>query len=301
MSEAKDILVSIRVIAYNSANTILDTLESIKTQTYPNIELIISDDCSKDKTVEICREWLEKNGSRFARTELITVPQNIGVSANINRAENACRGEWIKGIAGDDLLMPNCVQDCMDYVAEHPDTIYLFGRCKAFGTDEERCKEIDAMFDYSFFNMSQEQQLHRLIVSGNCIPASASFYNRVRFMQLGIKNDERIPMMEDWPKWINLLKAGAELHFMDTVLVKYRVSENSLSTAATKSVRYSKSEMLMYKYYQFPYLYRHGNKKEAVLKLMQAEKFIHDNAFIWRMIVYIYKKIIGVNNRSTIK
>lgn len=54
-------LVSIQVVTYNAAKTILETLESIKAQTYPPIELIISDDCSRDNTVEICREWVMDN------------------------------------------------------------------------------------------------------------------------------------------------------------------------------------------------------------------------------------------------
>ena len=99
-------LVSVRVVSYNSAQTILDTLESIRKQTYQNIELIVSDDCSKDNTVELVYNWLEANKSRFVRTELITVPFNTGTSANVNRSIKACHGEWIKGIAADDILFP---------------------------------------------------------------------------------------------------------------------------------------------------------------------------------------------------
>ena len=153
------LLVSVRVVTYNSSKTVLETLDSIKAQTYPNIELIISDDSSKDNTVEICREWLDKNGSRFARTELLTVPVNTGVSANINRSERACRAEWCKGIAGDDMLMPNCIADCMDYVAEHPDTIYLVGRMEGFGRSQEEVDEyMNRCFDYSFIDLTAEEQ-----------------------------------------------------------------------------------------------------------------------------------------------
>jgi alpha-1,3-rhamnosyltransferase len=66
-------LVSIVVITYNSSDYVLETLESAKDQTYKNIELIISDDCSTDNTVEICKNWLEENKERFKHTELITV------------------------------------------------------------------------------------------------------------------------------------------------------------------------------------------------------------------------------------
>lgn len=73
MSKPDIPLVSVSVITYNSAKTVIETLDSIKAQTYQNIELIVSDDCSTDNTVEICRDWLTKNEKRFVRMELITV------------------------------------------------------------------------------------------------------------------------------------------------------------------------------------------------------------------------------------
>ena len=51
-------LVSVVVLAYRSADTIIETLESIKKQTYPKIELIVTDDCSPDNTVEVVENWI---------------------------------------------------------------------------------------------------------------------------------------------------------------------------------------------------------------------------------------------------
>lgn len=265
-------LVSVSVITYNSSMTVLETLESIKAQTYQNLELIVSDDCSTDNTVEICRKWIEQNKSRFARTELLTVEKNTGVSANLNRAEIACQGEWVKGIAGDDLLMPNCIQDCMDYVKDNPETIYLFGIQKAFGTDEATCTRINNIFDYSFFSKTQEEQLHRLVFGENCVPATTAFYNRAKVQNLGIKNDERIPFLEDWPKWINLLRAGVKLHFVDKVLVKYRIG--GLSTGNYCSVNSYRSGRLFDFYYRFPEWYNE-NPDEAIRRVVDEECAIY--------------------------
>ena len=262
-------LVSVTVITYNSSKTVLETLESIKEQTYQNIELIVSDDCSTDNTVEICRNWIEQNKDRFVHTELLTVDKNTGVSGNLNRAESACMGEWIKGIAGDDILMPNCIQECMDYVKEHPKTVYLFGRCKAFGADEEYCKKIDHYFNYSFFGLKPEQQLHRLIFDGNCVPATTLCYNRDGAAKIGIKNDERIPLLEDWPKWINLLRAGVKFHFIDKVLVKYRVGGLTTQNRRLSMSQY-RSERLMRFYYQYPEWYKE-DQNAAIERMINEE------------------------------
>ena len=78
-------LVSVCVVTYNSAATIVDTLESIKAQTYQNLELVVSDDCSKDDTVKVCREWIAANKDRFAAATVIESEVNTGVSANCHR------------------------------------------------------------------------------------------------------------------------------------------------------------------------------------------------------------------------
>ena len=109
-------LVSIVVITYNSAEYVLETLESAKAQTYQNIELIVSDDCSVDNTVETCSRWIEHNKARFVRTKLITIEKNSGIPANCNRGVKAARGEWVKGLAGDDLISEDFVSKCLDGV-----------------------------------------------------------------------------------------------------------------------------------------------------------------------------------------
>ena len=73
-----DIIVSVVVITYNSADYVLETLESIKKQTYKNIELIITDDKSKDNTIEICNKWLDENSKEFIKSRII-------ITANGNR------------------------------------------------------------------------------------------------------------------------------------------------------------------------------------------------------------------------
>ena len=114
-------LASIVVVTFNSAAYVLETLESAKHQTYRNIELIISDDSSTDNTIGICKKWLLNNKNRFVRTKLITVEKNTGVAANCNRGIANSTSDWIKFSAGDDLLLPNCIQDNMDFVINNPD------------------------------------------------------------------------------------------------------------------------------------------------------------------------------------
>ena len=110
----KQPLVSIIVITYNSSKYVLETLESAKAQTYQNIELIVSDDCSTAIQWKSVREWIEKQrticsyGVNYRR-------KNTGIPANCNRGVKAAQGEWVKLIAGDDILYNNCIEANIEY------------------------------------------------------------------------------------------------------------------------------------------------------------------------------------------
>lgn len=239
-------LISVLVIAYNSAKTIIETLDSIKKQTYPELELIVTDDCSSDNTIFITKKWIENNHGRFIRVKLVTSAQNTGISANYNRGEDECSGEWIKCIAGDDILLQNCIQLNMDYVMEHPDTEILFSMTEPFGGKIDH-----SLIAYDPFHLSPVEQLDFLINKGNFIPASTAFYKLERFRSLGIRCDERIPLLDDWPKWIVCLQKGVKFSFIEEKTVKYRLNGTS-ANLRWPSINYYRSLRLFELFYRYP-------------------------------------------------
>ena len=159
MSYSQLPLVSVPVVTYNSSKTVVETLDSIYNQTYPHLELIVSDDGSTDDTIQVCCDWIKAHKDRFVRTELLTVEKNTGISANLNRAEKACQGEWVKGIAGDDMLLPECIADFLEFTIKNPDAHCVFGKVKCFGGT----RELQAFYEQNrfcsdFFFLSIDQQ-----------------------------------------------------------------------------------------------------------------------------------------------
>ena len=270
--EEKMPLVSVAVITYNSSKYVLETLESIKAQTYQNIELIVSDDCSTDNTIQICKEWIEKNKARFVRTQIVTIEKNTGVSANCNRAEDACQGEWVKLIAGDDLLLPNCVTDFVEYVKKNFDAVYVFGKVKFLGGTKDN-------IDYSLFALeTAEEQLKKLVL-GAWVPACTCFYDRIRSKKEGLRFDERIPMFEDTPKWINVLKKGIPLSFIDKYVCVYRIGHNeSLSSGIKYSQSFMRSKRLVHFYYIYPELIK-VDEQRTIEKVVDFEMRWYCNYF----------------------
>lgn len=289
-------LVSVFVETYNSASTVLDTLDSIYNQTYLNIELVISDDNSNDNTVPICETWTKLHQNRFYDVKIITSPVNTGVTANCKRAESACSGCWIKDMAADDIMLPNCIERYMEYIKIHPDTIYLFSKVEVFG---ERTELIDyfekQIFDYSFFDLSYEDQM-KWCVAGppQPIPAASGFYNRKKTDELGIFYDERIPMLEDAPRWIQCIEKGIRFRLIDEILVKYRVSNSSICTGAIHYNDFSKSGALYYLLYKFPRNIQYVGKRKAYQNYILSMAKVSDGlgwkigALVIRIMYYPY-------------
>lgn len=248
-------LVSVVVITYNSAKTVIETLDSIAAQTYQNIELIITDDCSKDDTVAVCKQWLKNHQDRFVTTKLLTVEKNTGTTKNINRGEANASAEWVKSIAGDDLLTPNCIEDCVHYVVQYPKTVFLFGRTEVFGESETMKVYFNQFFKYDFFKLSVKEKYQNLVEHDNCIPAPSVFSNINWRRELGLIYDERIPLLEDLPMWVKATSIGVDLNFIDKVICRYRVGASGL-TSGSGSPKFAWSKHLYEIYYVYPYWYR---------------------------------------------
>ena len=236
-------LVSVVVITYNSAATVIETLESIKDQSYGRLELIITDDCSKDNTIEKCSSWLKANAQRFVHSELLTVPKNTGTSANVNRGIKKCKGEWIKQIAGDDRLLKSCIQDNVNFINKNPNSEIVISKVKFFGNPIV-IEKYNKLFVYRNFKLPR-RKFYKKLLMGNFIPAATSFISKNVYEEVGLY-DESIPLMEDWPFWMKACRGGCSFRFNDVETVEYRVQE-SVSISSNKSSKYVESEIAAHK------------------------------------------------------
>jgi len=216
-------IVSVVVITYNSSKTVISTLESILNQTYgsQNIELIISDDASTDDTVKVIQDWLSLYKNSFYKVLLNTNSINLGVSGNINTGWKIASSQWIKSIAGDDLLDEKCIELNVNYVKENLDCKILFSKIKSFGQANIITPTLQ---DLKFFTKNSKQQYNWLSFSSFNI-APSSFINTNLLKEVNYA-DEKYRMIEDLPLWLKITKAGYKLHFLNVITVYYRVDES---------------------------------------------------------------------------
>ncbi|WP_340111704.1 glycosyltransferase family 2 protein [Maribellus mangrovi] len=220
-------LVSVTVITYNSSKYILETLDSIKAQTYKNIELIISDDCSTDTTVNLCESWLNKNKTRFVNAYMVTTNVNTGIVGNKNRALEKCSGEWIKGIAGDDILLASGISDNVTFALQHEFKL-IFSKFEYLFDDKYPLASKNKYnAEKNFSRFSSENQFCELL-KYNFVPAATGFVQFDFLKNIGGYNP-KYPMLEDYPLWLKATKNGYRLGFMDKVTVNYRIHDLSVS------------------------------------------------------------------------
>ena len=236
--ESSEPLISIAVITYNSANTVLETLDSIKEQTYQNIELIVSDDCSKDNTVAICKEWLCKYERRFVDTILIQSLQNTGIPANMNRAIRKCKGEWLKGIAGDDILSENCIKEFVD--TYRGECFVVIGNMKKFCIDENGDRIV-------FNKIYPEYHVQKILCADikmqyekileYSFPTTPSCFIRMSlFDRIGLY-EEKYHLMEDYPFWLKCIQNGYKIDYLPVLTTYYRINSNGL-TSHSRSIEF---------------------------------------------------------------
>lgn len=233
-------LVSVVVITYNSASYLIETLESIKDQSYQDLELIISDDCSGDNTIDLCREWLKEHNSRFTGVKIIETEKNSGVSANVNRGFNAASGAWIKLTAGDDILLPNLVEDNMNYILANPEAGVVATDILYF---KEKGKEhvITGKTSKSLLNHPQlsAKDQYELYLRNYSKRINSLFISREAYFKAG-GCDESFPLKEDGPLIGRLLRSGTKFHYLESTTFKYRLHENSITGKNVNKKIYTK-------------------------------------------------------------
>lgn len=215
-------LVSVVVITYNSGEFVVDTLDSIANQTYENIELIISDDASSDDTVEICRDWIDKNWKRQTACKLVTTEINGGLPSNCNRGIKNSSGEWIKIIAGDDILLKDCIEKNINFCKNSGAEIcfskmdYIDNTGQPLPRDLQHDAQLERFFSKKFKDKKIAYLRNPLFLN---VPTE--FFSRELYDRCG-GFDERIRLLEDQPFFYRILNKGVDLKYFDEVTVLYR-------------------------------------------------------------------------------
>jgi len=227
---------SIVITTYNAEGFLAEALNSLKNQTFQDFECVITDDFSTDKTLEICKQWLSENPEFQARTKIIENPENTGVSANVNRGLKVASCEWIQVLSADDMFPKDSLEKAHKFILENPECAIFQGIAASYNnnfSEENFVKNIVSNTKKpNFFALSAQQQ-HRQLLRYCHVVAPAVFYKKSLVEQVGFC-DESNPMIDDWPLWQKITKAGYKFYFLNEIVINYRLHEQSISSKLFK-------------------------------------------------------------------
>lgn len=220
-------LITVIVATYNCANYIKDTLDSVYRQTYQDLELIVTDDCSSDNSVTIATQWIEVHKSRFVNIIQTATNHNSGVTANYNNGFKKATGEWVKCLDGDDLLPDDAIECYVKCCKEQPKYRLWYSNEQSFnnyGTGNVNSSTLPIA-------SARLQMIYLLKNRLLGICTATNFIHRETFVSQGMF-DERFPMYQDGSPFLQLLADKQPIGILDKVLLLKRENPESLMHTA---------------------------------------------------------------------
>ena len=135
--------VSIGLPVYNGERFLTETLDSLLAQTFENLELIISDNASTDRTQEICEDYAAKDRRiRYYRND-----QNLGAARNYNRVFELSTGKYFKWAAHDDLCAPVLIKRCVEALDSELFAVICHSKTSIIDEHGRHQKDYDDLMD----------------------------------------------------------------------------------------------------------------------------------------------------------
>jgi glycosyltransferase involved in cell wall biosynthesis len=201
------------------------------TQTYKNLEIIVSDNASTDSSSEIITKLKdEDNRIRYIRNET-----NVGYVKNILNAVSAASSEYIAIYHADDLFEPTIIEDEIELLLSSPDIGGVFVKHREFWNDKSIHKNFSAFSSLKKSNLYQKQinafvgsladYLPALLEFGNFFACPSFMTRKSAFLGTGGFTD-KYPSNEDLELWLKYLTNGYKLAIKNKILLNYRRTIN---------------------------------------------------------------------------
>lgn len=209
-------LVSIIMPSYNAERYIAQSIESVMAQTYQNWELLITDDGSIDKSVEIVREYCKKDG----RIDLL-VNEHKGISETRNASITRAKGRFVAFLDSDDIWKKEKLEKQVGFMLEK-----------------------NVAFTYSSYEVIDSQgNIKKLVKDDGVMHYNKYLKNTIiccgtvvlDIEKIGQVNNPIITTSEDMASWLSIMKQGFDAYPVPGPLHQYRITPGSASSNKIKA------------------------------------------------------------------
>ncbi|TGN41519.1 glycosyltransferase [Marinobacter confluentis] len=261
--------VSVIVPAFNRAEYIEQTVNSVLIQDYSNVELIVVDDGSTDGTYEILLRYFEQN-----KLKLLTHPGrgNRGQSAALNLGLEAASGEYIAILDSDDLFLPGKLSAQVEYLDTHPDVGLVYGMGEGvdgsgrwlydiLSTDHSEPNDANAVLLDCYFHLPVNALVRRLI-----------------YEQVG-RFEESFRAAQDHDMLVRIAEK-THFGFIPVKFFQYRRHGDSISNNGLRQRWMNGFEIVRRAEARFPYRASTIRKRKALLNFRMAQVCLQENRYI---------------------
>lgn len=196
-------LISIVIPSYNHAPFIGETIASVLSQSFSDIEIVITDDGSTDGTVDVIRAVQDP------RINLYVFEENRGAAVALNASIQRSQGEFVCYLSSDDKFLPGKLERQLKFMRENADVAATFGMPLFI---DERGLPLDEneQFNGQIFRTplsenlsSREDWLRRFFIYGNCLCHPTAMVRRSIYDSIGLF-DPRFANLPDFDMWVRL-------------------------------------------------------------------------------------------------
>ncbi|HNX87637.1 MAG TPA: glycosyltransferase family A protein [Paludibacteraceae bacterium] len=282
-------LVSVIIPVYNSELYLAETLESVLISTYPNFEVIIMDDGSTDKSMEIA----QNHALQDARIRCFVQP-NAGASVARNHAIGLSHGKYILPVDSDDTISNNYIEEAVKVLENKPEVKVVSREASFFGEKTGR---------WNFPPFS-----YNLLARRNLIDV-CSMYRKADWDKTGGYCEE-ITGREDWDFWISLFKTGGEFVRLPINGLNYRIRSGS-KRVKTRNLKKELIDMLNIRHKAFfyrelkgklHYQRTHSRKLNIIRHFFLPENiFVNPEYSVYENAVYLSNEEISIRNNQITK
>jgi glycosyltransferase involved in cell wall biosynthesis len=213
-------LVSVAIATYNGEMFLKKQIDSILSQTYKNIEIIVVDDCSSDRTIELLKEF-----ERIYGIKLYLNIKNLGFIKNFEKAVSLCSGDYIALSDQDDIWLPNKIETLVNEIGEYS---LVCSDAKLIDNNENI---IHNSFTIYSGRDIPSNNIFEYLVFGNFVTGCTIMFDSKLVSKILPIPD--IYPFHDW--WFAIIASQSKgVKYIPDLLVKYRQHDNNVCGAGKK-------------------------------------------------------------------
>jgi len=208
--------VSVCIPTYNSASYLPQAIESVLQQDFTDLELVIADDASTDRTPELCLSMSDP------RIRYIRYEENAGQAGNFNRSFKEAKGEYITLLSADDYFLPGLLKDRVARLDHHPEAGFVVGALQMIDAEGRAMPSASKWPKDRFF---ERGEFLETLLFGAVVNTLSLVVRRECLERVGLFNTS-LTWGHDW-EWILRLAAAYAGLYASEPMAAYRVHDAS--------------------------------------------------------------------------